>query len=492
MRLALLAPTLMLAFFALSLQKAHAALGVSSISGKVYNDVNANGVIDTGEVALGNITVSLYNSQGSLVGQTTTSPGGGHSYTFTTLADGITPLPNDTYTVVVVVPAGYTATNSIAGLGGVKADNTTIKVVVNTPTDTTIDYTPQNFLITQTVKKNDKGAVNGHLYCDDNRDCVFSAGDDTLAGVTVTLQDSTKTTIATTTTDANGAYSFANLADGTYYVLVPSTANGLKAVAKSATISISGGNTVTRDFAYRGGAISGYVFCDKDQDGYKDCNEKGISGVTVTLKDCNGNVIETKTTDCNGYYIFNDCLAAGSYQVCVKKCLSTTKNKSGGDDCNKQGDKDDSDDYNCRVDTTSCIKVTLCAGQSSTCNNFGFYKSCNISGCIKGEHDCDDKKFSCVTVILKDCEGEEICRTTTDKDGHYCFKQCDEGDYRVCITKNCKTHSEDDHEKCDKEKSSDDEGECNRTYSGYHRIDVSVCSGDKNTGNDFKYKKKCN
>ncbi|GAB5844820.1 hypothetical protein JMUB7538_27030 [Staphylococcus aureus] len=43
-------------------------------------------------------------------------------------------------------------------------------------------------------------------------------------------------------------------------------------------------------------------------------DEKGISGVTVTLKDENGNVLKTVTTDADGKYKFTD-LDNGNYKV---------------------------------------------------------------------------------------------------------------------------------------------------------------------------------
>ncbi len=48
--------------------------------------------------------------------------------------------------------------------------------------------------------------------------------------------------------------------------------------------------------------------------GFQDKDEKGISGVTVTLKDENDKVLKTVTTDENGKYQFTD-LDNGTYKV---------------------------------------------------------------------------------------------------------------------------------------------------------------------------------
>ena len=50
------------------------------------------------------------------------------------------------------------------------------------------------------------------------------------------------------------------------------------------------------------------------KNGIQDQDEKGISGVTVTLKDENGNVLKTVTTDADGKYKFTD-LDNGNYKV---------------------------------------------------------------------------------------------------------------------------------------------------------------------------------
>ncbi|MEB3517250.1 SdrD B-like domain-containing protein, partial [Staphylococcus haemolyticus] len=46
----------------------------------------------------------------------------------------------------------------------------------------------------------------------------------------------------------------------------------------------------------------------------QDSDEKGIAGVTVTLKDSDGNTIGTTTTDESGKYQFTD-LENGTYEV---------------------------------------------------------------------------------------------------------------------------------------------------------------------------------
>lgn len=63
------------------------------------------------------------------------------------------------------------------------------------------------------------------------------------------------------------------------------------------------------------GSIGDLVWNDSDQDGVKDPNEQGVSGVSVQLKDCNGATLQTAQTNNAGNYNFPN-LQAGCYRVC--------------------------------------------------------------------------------------------------------------------------------------------------------------------------------
>lgn len=60
--------------------------------------------------------------------------------------------------------------------------------------------------------------------------------------------------------------------------------------------------------------IGNFVWNDADRDGKQDIGEHGISGVTVNLLDTNHQVLQTTTTDGDGFYSFTQ-LEAGDYVV---------------------------------------------------------------------------------------------------------------------------------------------------------------------------------
>ena len=143
------------------------------------------------------------------------------------------------------------------------------------------------------------------------------------------LLDSAGNVVATTTTDANGAYSFSKLPAGDYRVKVDTTGTlkGLDqtedpdgvADSTSGTISLSNANRTQSgvNFGYiENNSISGTIFRDEARNGVKDPSDPRFPSVKVTLLDENGNVVETTTTDANGAYKFSH-LPDGKYRVKV-------------------------------------------------------------------------------------------------------------------------------------------------------------------------------
>ncbi|MDZ4865542.1 MAG: SdrD B-like domain-containing protein [Gemmatimonadota bacterium] len=93
----------------------------------VWNDANANGIQDAGELGIPGLTVTL---SGAASATTTTGPAG--DYLFTGLTAG-------SYTVTVATPAGYTA--SPTGAGTPATDNNGSPASVTLPTNSSSDLT---------------------------------------------------------------------------------------------------------------------------------------------------------------------------------------------------------------------------------------------------------------------------------------------------------------------------------------------------------------
>jgi hypothetical protein len=98
-----------------------------SICGKVIQEQDCDGIMESGEPGRGSVTLKLFNSGGVAIATVNTDTNGNYCFN---------DLPTGTYTVVVTVPSGFTATNAVPGPGCTKVNVTTISVGATTPSTT--------------------------------------------------------------------------------------------------------------------------------------------------------------------------------------------------------------------------------------------------------------------------------------------------------------------------------------------------------------------
>ena len=177
----------------------------ASIAGYVCNDANDNGVFDTNESGIANVTVTLTgtNDLGQSVSLTTTTSSTG-AYSFGNLRPG-------TYTLTETQPASYLeGHDNVGSLGGSAAVIDVFSGVAPTAGASGTGYDFGEIL---------PASVAGYVYNDANDNGVFDANESGIAGVTITLtgtNDLGQAIDLTTTTSSTGAYSFGNLRPGTY------------------------------------------------------------------------------------------------------------------------------------------------------------------------------------------------------------------------------------------------------------------------------------
>ena len=197
--------------------------------------------------------------------------------------------------------------------------------------------------------------LSGFVYIDADNNGVRTVGTDPpIAGDTVRLLDfATNAVVATTTTDALGAYSFAGLNPFVKYTLEqvfpaapagltngpvnPGLINGAPCASgctaqpsgsangadRIADIDLGAGVPGTQfNFGERQiAAISGTVYIDRNRDNVIDPppTDGRIAGVTLELHaggTCAGALLATTTTDAAGNYSFAGQLAGSTYTVC--------------------------------------------------------------------------------------------------------------------------------------------------------------------------------
>ncbi len=182
------------------------------------------------------------------------------------------------------------------------------------------------FSITGARVDPDLAGVHGVTWSDRNGDGIRSTDEPGLEGWIMFIDANSNGQLdaeeQSTITDANGAYSLENLNPGVY-VVAEAPKPGWKSTLPTApgTYSVTlgmGEQAFGLDFGNQAGSIRGQKWFDRNADGVKDDDERGLAGWTIYLDaDDNGALDDgevSATTDAAGDYAFFD-LVAGSYTV---------------------------------------------------------------------------------------------------------------------------------------------------------------------------------
>ena len=392
-----------------------------TIKGTIYRDADRSESLEDGEKLYQGVTVDLLDASGNVVATTTTDAKG--AYAFTNLEEG-------TYKVRV------RQEGPIADLVQTEDPDATKD---NASGDITLE-------LNNPIKENvnfgyiSDNSIAGTVYRDDNRSGALNTGEKGYPEQTVQLLDKDGAVVATTKTDANGAYSFDNLPDGTYSVRVVKDGaltdleqtgdpdSTLDNASEPITLNEANPTKKNVDFGYVPDYfITGTIYRDGNRSGALDSDEKLYEGVTVQLRDKDGNVVATTTTDADGTYSF-DKLPAGTYSVTVVQDGPIASLEQTGD---PDATKDNSSE-----------PITLNNDNpSKTDVNFGYVNNNSLSGTVYRDDSRNEKQdgtepgYSGVTVQLLDKDGTVVGTTTTDKDGKYSFEHLPDGTYSVRIVK---------------------------------------------------------
>ncbi|HDZ6111040.1 TPA: MSCRAMM family adhesin SdrD, partial [Staphylococcus aureus] len=404
-------------------QSGGAGQEVYKIGNYVWEDTNKNGVQELGEKGVGNVTVTVFdNNTNTKVGEAVTKEDGSYL---------IPNLPNGDYRVEFSnLPKGYEVTPSKQGNNEELDSNGLSSVItVNGKDNLSADlgiYKP-------------KYNLGDYVWEDTNKNGIQDQDEKGISGVTVTLKDENGNVLKTVTTDADGKYKFTDLDNGNYKVefttpegYTPNTVTSGSDIEKDSnglttTGVINGADNMTLDSGFYKTPkynLGNYVWEDTNKDGKQDSTEKGISGVTVTLKNENGEVLQTTKTDKDGKYQFTG-LENGTYKVEFETPSGYTPTQVGSG-------TDEGIDSN-GTSTTGVIK-----DKDNDTIDSGFYKpTYNLGDYVwedtnkNGVQDKDEKGISGVTVTLKD-ENDKVLKTvTTDENGKYQFTDLNNGTYKV-------------------------------------------------------------
>ncbi|MYM26026.1 hypothetical protein GTP46_25690 [Duganella sp. FT135W] len=413
-----------------------------TLGDKVWYDSNRNGVQDSGETGVAGVKVILLDAAGNPTGATATTDASGN-YSFTNLKPGTYSVQFDKTSL----PANYVFTTADVGTNDAKdsdANVTSGKTASVTLASGAVNNDLDAGIVVVQAKLGDT------VWEDKNANGVQDAGESGIAGVTVQLKNAAGTVVQTTTTGADGKYSFT--ADpGNYTVSVTAPSGYLftgKDVGSDDTVDsdfgstgqsnsvvlASGDNNTTVDAGlYKLASVGDRVWLDANNNGTQDSGESGVSGVKVKLLDAAGNQVgATATTDASGNYLFSN-LKPGAYTVVFDKSslpegVAFTTANAGS---NVAVDSD--------VSATGVSKTfTLTSGQIDKTVDAGVLAAATIGDRVwidkngNGIQDDGEAGKSGVTVELKDSTGKVIKTTTTDASGNYKFS-VEAGTYAVNV-----------------------------------------------------------
>ncbi len=349
----------------------------SALGDKVFLDLNKNGIQDTNEPGVANVTVKLFNNNNQLLSTTTTSNTG--IYAFTNLQPG-------NYYVKFELPTGYAFTTKDQGsnnnLDSDVNPSTGFTDVIALPNGTT-DNSWDAGIYLLTAK------LGNYVWDDNNKNGIQDSNENGLSNVTVQLYTCNNVLTNTTVTDNFGAYYFENITPGDYFVKF-TLLNGYEFSPKNAGSNSESdsdadpttGKTVCTtleanetDLTWDAGMyiptpqianVGDFVWNDANKNGIQDNNELGIAGVTVKLYTCNNVLVSSTTTDNLGKYLFAD-VAVGDYYVkfYLPDNYEFTSKDSGNDD-SKDSDAD------LTTGKTACFN--LIAGVNNLTLDAGMYE----------------------------------------------------------------------------------------------------------------------
>jgi serine-aspartate repeat-containing protein C/D/E len=398
------------------------------LSGNVYHDRDDDGIFDRPtEEGISHVTVKLLDASGHDTGRQAVTDDNGY-YKFTNLEAG-------KYSVVEVQPNGWLdgkdTPGNLGGVAGIPSSIDTLSQIIINWGETGIEYNFGELLPAQ---------IHGRVIAHSGPECDFDNPQILVAGVQIDLLDGGGHVLATTHTNAQGEYAFTGLLPGSYRVYEHQPAGYFDGEERIGTaggtitandtiggiLLVSGFNGLQYDFCEElPASISGRVQAHAGEECDFDHPQILLSGVVIELRDGQGHLVATTTTNENGEYHF-DGLEAGDYRIHE---IQPAGYFDGEERVGTAGGTLDG------VDTI--YGIHLDPGMHATQYDFCEELPASISGRVQAHagEECDFDHpqilLKGVTIELRDAQGRLVATTTTDKNGEYHFDNLAPGEYKV-------------------------------------------------------------
>ena len=295
---------------------------VYGVPGYVFNDTNGNGLFDSGtggETTISGRTVYADANNNVLLDAGEVSAVTDDSGRYVLM------LPQGNHRLRQILPAGWSETGR--STDSINSQFPTTGVVA-VPTD--LDpVAVRNFYFGTQITAVDNGSIAGVVFDDADDDGLRDAGEAGLANVRVYIDANSNAifdsgTEASVLTATDGSYAFTKLLAGTYNVrsVVATGRRSTTPINNVRTINLTTNQASTNNaFGHTArAAVSGYLFNDRNGNGFDDSGEEELNGWQIYL-DLNGSgQLDTgepsQLTAISGSYTFRN-LATGSYTIRV-------------------------------------------------------------------------------------------------------------------------------------------------------------------------------
>ncbi|MEO1367634.1 MAG: SdrD B-like domain-containing protein, partial [Acidobacteriota bacterium] len=412
-----------------------AGLG-AGLGDRIWLDVDANGVQDSGEAGIPGVTVTLFDAAHAPVDQTTSDADG--RYVFFGPAAGA-------YYLEVTAPAGFEFTARDVGNDDADSD---VNGAGRSSTFLFIEGSIENGFDAGLVPAA-VASIGDRVWQDTNLNGVQDGGERGFRDVVVVLFDAAGLSQGTVTTAGDGSYAFNGLAAGSYYLSFSEPAgfcftardvgndDGADSDVDPETLTTAlfslaeGASDGTRDAGLVPDASIGNRVWLDDGDGIQTGGEIGVGDVTVRLYDASDALLDSTTTDLGGHYAFSP--GPGEYYLeflLPDDTAFAPRDQGGG---SPEADQLDSDVIAATGTTTV---FTLGPGQVDASRDAGIEPAVVgnrvwLDQNVDGLQQPGEAGLAGVEVRLLDAGGAEVATTTTASGGIYQFFGVPSGGYRI-------------------------------------------------------------
>ena len=311
-----------------------------TIGNTVWNDLNGNGIQETGEPGISGVTVALFDGSGSVV-ETTETDTDGH-YRFTG-------LPPGRYGVEFQLPTGYTFTQAADVLGDIQldglplasADGSYLLADVTSDADDNTGKTKQVDVVSGDVNLSlDAGIyipakIFGLVWHDLNANGIKEEGEEGIEGAVITLFNDNSVSFGVAVSDATGSYLFDGLRPDSYYGFLetPSEEYFMSPTGKgnsdtdsdfdpdskaNSLVTLLSGDENNGKFdsgLYMLASVGNFVWLDSAADGIQGADEIGFPfPVTINLYNMHNELKTSTISNETGAYLFEK-LVPGYYEI---------------------------------------------------------------------------------------------------------------------------------------------------------------------------------